>query len=645
MSTRVGVRTSYVILGVGLLLTLATAFWFEAESAHAYALGASLIGLTLSGVLFGVTRAELRARMRAERVAAELRDSQEALHESEERSRLTLARALDAIITIDVEGLILGWNPQAEQLFGWPAEDVLRRRLSEIIIPPAYREAHEKGLARLRETGDGPALNRRLELSALRRDGTEFPVELAITPVQLKGAMVFSAFLRDVTQQRQAQDALRESEASFRLLFAGNPLAMWVYDVETLHFLEVNAAAVAQYGYSREEFLRMRISDIRPPEDVDRLKDVVAALATVTVETRGHTGPWRHRLKDGRVIDVDVVSHAMVFSGRRAALVVATDVTELKRSEATLAKYAERLSILHEIDRAVIAAAAPVEIAQAALQRLRPLLGVPRAIVNLFDLAAGEVEWLAAAGRRRIRGGPGVRFPLKLMGDVDALRRGELQVIDVASLPRGPEAESLLASGVHVYMVVPMIAGGELIGGLSFGGASAQFPPEQISIAREVATQLAIAITQARLYERVTRHAEELEQRVQERTLALGAANEQLQQEIAERRRAEEKADHANRAKSDFLSRMSHELRTPLNGILGFAQLLEMESLPVDQEERSRPGACSSRWSRSRWARPCAALSTSSAPSRPSTGSRSTRAPPTSASTSWPTGSGSSRSS
>jgi len=211
MSTRVGVRTSYVILGVGLLLTLATAFWFEAESAHAYALGASLIGLTLSGVLFGVTRAELRARMRAERVAAELRDSQEALRESEERSRLTLARALDAIITIDVEGLILGWNPQAEQLFGWPAEDVLRRRLSEIIIPPAYREAHEKGLARLRETGDGPALNRRLELSALRRDGTEFPVELAITPVQLKGAMVFSAFLRDVTQQRQAQDALRES--------------------------------------------------------------------------------------------------------------------------------------------------------------------------------------------------------------------------------------------------------------------------------------------------------------------------------------------------------------------------------------------------------------------------------------------------
>lgn len=222
------------------------------------------------------------------------------------------------------------------------------------------------------------------------------------------------------------------------------------------------------------------------------------------------------------------------------------DVTERHRAEQANAGYLERLRILHQIDRALIAGESPAAIAAAALVPLRQLLGIPRAIVNLFDLAKGEVEWLAAAGRKRVRAGPGVRYSIRLMGDLEALRRGELQSIDVHALPPGPEADALLASGVHAYAVVPMIAAGELIGALSLGGEVLPASAEQLAVAREVAAQFAVALAQARLHEQIKSQAQELMVRV------------------AERERAEAALRETGRRKDAFLAMLAHELRTPL---------------------------------------------------------------------------------
>jgi two-component system sensor histidine kinase/response regulator len=130
------------------------------------------------------------------------------LREHESRTRLIIDTALDAVIMIDGEGRITEWNAQAETMFGWSQHEAIGRDLAETIVPPVYRKAHREGLARFRATGTASVLNTLTEITALRRDGSEFPVELAIAPLRIDGAVSFSAFVRDITSRKEAENSL-----------------------------------------------------------------------------------------------------------------------------------------------------------------------------------------------------------------------------------------------------------------------------------------------------------------------------------------------------------------------------------------------------------------------------------------------------
>src|SRR5260370_10503119 len=142
------------------------------------------------------------------------------------------------------------------------------------------------------------------------------------------GVVVF----HDITERKRAEEALRHSEARYHLLFDSNPHPVWVYDLQTLAILDVNHSAVRNYGYSREEFLSLTIKDIRPPEDVPAL---LQSALNAPPDTE-NAGVWKHRKKDGTLIDVEITSHPLIYGRGDARLVVATDVTMRKRTQELL---------------------------------------------------------------------------------------------------------------------------------------------------------------------------------------------------------------------------------------------------------------------------------------------------------------------
>jgi PAS domain S-box-containing protein len=259
-----------------------------------------------------------------------------------------LRQVRNAVIATDLDNKITYWNKHAETLYQWKAREVAGRDVRALVPQEA------RGL--WREMTDSLRLNGYWEgefPAALRKDGTRLPVHTMHTVTRDSQGNVegFLGVSTDITERKQTEEALQRSEEEYRLLFEASPHPMWVYDLGTLRFLQVNDAAVAQYGYTRTEFLAMNIEAIRPQEDIPALLETVAKLRPGLHSS----GVWRHRKKDGTLIDVEIVSHEILFWGRHAELVLANDVTDRKRAEAELQELSARLIHSQDEERRRIA--------------------------------------------------------------------------------------------------------------------------------------------------------------------------------------------------------------------------------------------------------------------------------------------------
>ena len=269
----------------------------------------------------------------------ERKQREAALRTSDARTRAMLDAALDGVITIDHDGAIVEFNPAAESIFGYAREAVMGRQMVDLIVPPALRDAHNAGFRHYLATGEGPVLGTRIEVPGMRSDGSEFPLELSIAAVDVPGEPVFTAYLRDISEQKRREAVLRESEAivnsSFEAIVgrtSGGEVTSW------------NAAAERMFGYSAEEMLGHAVEFLMPPEsgvleyvdDCMRRGVVVEPIEVVCVR------------KDGRRIDVESTISPII--GRGGEMIgsssITRDITERKRSQALAASQAQLLEFV-----------------------------------------------------------------------------------------------------------------------------------------------------------------------------------------------------------------------------------------------------------------------------------------------------------
>ncbi|MHB1195225.1 MAG: PAS domain S-box protein [Lutibacter sp.] len=243
-----------------------------------------------------------------------------------------LEQSANTIIITDTHGNIEYTNPKFTEITGYTAAEALGKNPKILNSGTQTKAYYAKMWQTITEgkTWEGEFQNK-------AKNGTLFWEHLTISPIKDDAGNIINylAIKEDITEYKKAEENLKESEKKYRFLFENNPQPMWIYDLETLAFLEVNKAAIQHYGYTREEFLAMTLKDIRPKEEVDTLlKDIEIAKRVGYNPAR----EWMHLKKSGEIINVNIVSHKVTLNNREARHILVNDITATKKAEQALLK-------------------------------------------------------------------------------------------------------------------------------------------------------------------------------------------------------------------------------------------------------------------------------------------------------------------
>lgn len=329
-----------------------------------------------------------------------LADAFKQLQHSEVRTRSILENALDAVVGMDEQGLITDWNGQAEKIFGYTREEAIGRRMSETIIPHQYREAHERGMRHYLASGEGPVLNQRIEITALRRNGIEFPIELSITPIRTQGIIQFAAFIRDISEQRETQEKILTLTRRNELILNSTKEGIFGLDLNG-NTTFVNPAAAELLGWEIKDLIGKPQHALSHHSKADGSPypqeecPIYAAFRRGEVQTRNDEVFWR---KDGSSFPVEYTSSPKREGEAIIGAVVSfRDITDRKAAEDALREAVrardEFVSICsHELKTPVTSMKLQFQMAARQLQKGDPAVQSRESVERRINIANKQID-------------------------------------------------------------------------------------------------------------------------------------------------------------------------------------------------------------------------------------------------------------
>jgi len=376
----------------------------------------------------------------------ERKRAEEELRFSEARKAAILDSALDCIVTIDHEDCITEFNPAAERTFGYRRDEVLNRQLADVIIPPALRHEHRQGLTRYLATGEARVLGNRIEMTAVRADGSEFPVELAITRIPVDGPPSFTVYLRDITERKQSEEELRRSE---------------VFLAEAQHLSRVGSfswrVATDEIMWSDQLYRIFEIErDVRVTFEVigNRVHPDDASLFKTRIERARRDGgevqlEMRLQMPDRTVKYVHVVAHCRVDRGQLEYIGAVQDVTRRRLSEEALAKVRSELAYVARVTSLGVLTAS---IAHEVNQPLAGIITNAGTCLRMLGADPPDVDGARETARRTIRDGNRAADVMTRLRDLFSKKEFLLEPLDLNEATR--EVIALSSSDFQRHRVI-----------------------------------------------------------------------------------------------------------------------------------------------------------------------------------------------